>query len=422
VTLIRSARHRVVLARSTVLAIVLAAVVGQLHAQGDVTPTVHIELAPTEQHYRARIEQSAVESSTQYRQWLGPSSHPAITFTTSVGSSGVDGAPNTIVLDLPWRTADPMMEVEAQVAYGLAMQYWPHDAGNASFVNGLSWYLQSHLVERLFNIGYARPGHSIDGVRLFGGFVPWGFESLRLSRWRGGLAWERFASSVQPRLWPPGERRLPREVNPSAVRGALAFASLERYLGWPVLQGALRTLAGTMSQTRLTREHAAAVVGAAAGQDLTWFFDVAFDQTVLIDYAVTQLHSSDVSETCSSERCYRTGVTVVRLGKGLFTGTSHAPVAGYDAGQGMSILVDFGGGHTAMARWDGRAAERRFDFESTAPAASAQLNPDGTLLLDPTPLDHSRYTTSRNNTPMAKWVSRWVVWLQNAMLTCAMLV
>jgi hypothetical protein len=164
------------------------------------------------------------------------------------------------------------------------------------------------------------------------------------------------------------------------------------------------------------------VISAAAGQNLTWFFDVAFDPAVRIDYALTALTSERQPEGCVARDCFRTRVTVTRLGDGLFTGSTRATVGEYESGSGIGVRVVFEDGQSAVAWWDGRATQRIFEFEAPARAVFARLNPEGTLLLDATPLDHVRYLTPKTNVPLYKWVGRWLVWLQDALLTYAMLV
>jgi hypothetical protein len=364
-------------------------------AQAPRIPEVDIQLPASHARYRERIERAAVESLTQYEQWLGPPPAGPLTITTERPHSGIDGR-RVVAIDVPWRTSDSMMEVEAQVAFAIAMVYWPQRAGDdVSIARGLSWYLQGRVVERLFNVAYARPGHSSDGLRFFGGYVPWGLPALRLSRWSDA-------------------RR--------SDRGAAAFAALERYLGWPVLQGGLKTLAAAAPEARLVRSHVNAAISGAAGQDLTWFFDVAFDPAVRLDYAVTSLVSEPAPDGCAGRGCFHTRVSAARLGDGLFTGSSLPPLGNFDSGGAIHICVAFEDGQHATARWDGRAAERVFEFESPARAVSVRMNPEGDLLLDATPLDHTRYITPQTNVPLGKWVGRWLVWLQDAVLTFTMLV
>jgi hypothetical protein len=46
----------------------------------------------------------------------------------------------------------------------------------------------------------------------------------------------------------------------------------------------------------------------------------------------------------------------------------------------------------------------------------AHLDPARVLLLDANYLDNRLALSPASNVPIAKWVARWVVWLQDAML------
>jgi hypothetical protein len=351
-------------------------------------PDIRLDLNRGAERYRDRIDAAIKESITAYEQWLGPLTRKPIATT----------APN-----LPWRSPHPFMEVEAHVAYAIALRYLGRgDSGDTTVARSLSWYLQSRVVERLFNVQFGALAHSTDGARFFGGYIPWAQPSLRLSRWTAGLALD-------------GVHRLPPSVDAETQRGALAFGSLERYLGWPALQGALQTLATTATDAPLTLDRVTDVVSAASGQDLRWFFDQAFDPAVTFDYAIESLRTSPGS--CAGTSCYRSEVTATRNGTGQFTGSSRPPVGEYESGQAMTLRVIFEDGQESTARWDGRATRRIFAFESLAPAAAVRLDPKGVLLLEATPLDYVHASSPRSNMPVAKWVARWLVWLQDAMLT-----
>lgn len=353
--------------------------------QGPETPGLEVRLHPSEQEYDERVRRTARASLELYEEWLGKIPGGPIELASREALGTASPQPHQVVVDLPWRTADSTMEVEAAVASAIALRYWPHAAADEAFARGLAWYLQSRVVEHVFNLTFARPGHSAEGLRLFGGFVPLGFPTLVMSRWSDQLARE---------------------------RGAVAFAALERYLRWPVLQGGLATLAASMNEAPLTPDHANQVLSRAAGQDLTWFFETSFAAAMPIDYALNVAGSTP----CATPSCYRTSVTVLRNGA-PFTGSSQPRVGPYDSGTAVGVEVRFGDGQTATARWDGRDARRTFEFESPSPAVSARLDPEGALLLDPTPLDHSWSAQPQTNVPITKWVARWMVWLQHAMLT-----
>jgi hypothetical protein len=349
---------------------------------------VEIILTPAHEHHRDRVVRAAAESLTQYELWLGRRLTERLTIRDTAPGDAARSAGDVLV-DLPWLAAPGTMEVEAAVAHAIAMQYWPHDDRTATFVTGLASYLQGRVVERLFNAAMAQPGHSVEGARFFGGQVPWSFRSLRISRWGDSVRRERLAA---------------------------AFAALERYLSWPVLQGALRALAADAQHTSVSVVRAVDVLGAAAGQDLRWFFESALGSRATVDYGLTNLVTGP-SDACGSAPCVRSRVTVQRHGNAAFTGTSLAPAGPYESGKGIVVEMRFADGTNVVATWDGRAAERTFEFESAVPASAVRLDPEGTLLLDPTRSDHSLNATPDTNVSVTKWIARWLVWVQDAMLT-----
>jgi hypothetical protein len=288
------------------------------------------------------------------------------------------------------------------------------DPNAALMIDSAAWYLQSRVVEDLFDYAFLRTAHSADGVRLFGGAVPWPVPSLRLSRWTAGLGRGGFIRA-HPR--PSALRRLPADVTPEVVRGALAFGTLERYLGWPALQGALYVWAQRAAEPELTREEIERTIAAATGQDLAWFFSVAFDAARRFDYAIATLSSERAApRQCDRDPCFLTAVRVERLGDAAFNGSSREPEGKFESGDALEVRVSFADGQQASARWDGRQASKTLVFESQTPAVAAEVDPEGVLLLDENRLNNVRRLTSVSNVPTRRWVVRWMVWLEDAML------
>lgn len=418
--ILRRRWHRLAIAAAVLSA---AAGVAALEAPPSASESrVSIVLSRGNEHYRARIALAARESIGQLERWLGARLRSPLTISDA--AAPVTGGRDAIIpVRLPAYAAPELMEIEMQVAYGVARRYWHAgaEASRANLADGLSWYLQSRIVEHLFNIGFSRPAHSADGIRLFGGHVSWAFPSLlssRASRGVGRNVFLRGHASGDVGGPAPFEPRLAPGITAATVRSALAFATLERLIGWPVLQSALSELARE-PDVPLTASRVGGVVSAVAGRDLAWFFEAAFDSAIRIDYGIESFESVPAGG-CATTPCFHARVDIVRKGDGRFTGTSQPPLGPYDAGDGIRLLVTFEGGQRASATWDGRAERRRVEFETSAAIASAHLNPDGTLLLDPTPFDHARYATPQSNVPILKWAARWAVWLQHAMLTVAM--
>jgi hypothetical protein len=107
------------------------------------------------------------------------------------------------------------------------------------------------------------------------------------------------------------------------------------------------------------------------------------------------------------DRLYRTTVVARRLGAGQFP---------------VDVLVTFSDGHQERERWDGRSRWQNFSYDRPARAVSAQIDPERVLLLDTNFTNNSRTLTPANDEAATKWSLRWMIWLQDLLMTCAFLV
>lgn len=377
-------------------------------------PAIDIRLGPSHERFRPRIDLAARESSALLSEWLGPVARPALV----VADHHDAGA--SAVVELPWRSAPATMDIESQVAYGLAHYWWPawsNDQATRIAANGVAWYLQSRIVERLYDFTYFNPGHDADALRFFGGVIPWEFPLLRMRRDTAGLGRPEFLRGQGARGWQQPGRRLPTSLEHQSIRMALAFGSLERLVGWPALQGALAASAREARANAMSAERLVAILGEATGRDVAWLFELARNPVASVDYAI----GSFAFGPCPAAACILTRVTVNRLGDGIFSGSSRPPDGGYDSGDAVVVRVAFVDGQQAEARWDGRRTTKVFEFESPAAPSGAQLDPDRMMLLDVNAINHNRLAVPATNVPIGKWVARWLVWVQDAALSYASL-
>lgn len=377
-------------------------------------PEVQWQVSHLREADRVRVDAASRESVARLSEWLGPSPHRLITIT----DAQTEQAPDQVVVAPPLWSSPASMEIESQVAFALAQQWWPQHAGaeRDAMNAGIAWYLQSRIVERVFDLKFLADGYSLESSRFFGGTLPWSYRLLRLNRWTAGVARDRFLARVPAS---DSSRRLPPGIDASVARAAVAFATLERHLGWPALQGALRALADRHRANQLPPPAFATALGDAVGQDLSWFFSSAFTPAVNYDYAVVRLSSEPLSEPCSgvTSQCIRSVIEVERIGEGVFSGRSAPAIGGYESGDAIALEVTFADGQIATTRWDGRAAVRRFEFDGPSPVAHAEIDPEGVLKLDVNPLNNRKSVSPQSNVPVTKWVAQWLVWLQLAALT-----
>lgn len=334
--------------RRWALALIIGSATPILTAQAP--PIPGIELSARNDAVRDRMDAAARLAVPSYREWLGSPPFDRV----AVRDSGTADSPG-------------QMLVESHVAKEIARAWLARVAGNDAWKDGAAEYLQSRIVEQLFDRRYFLKAYRYEGDCWFGCHVPWSYRSLPLSRWA--------------------------VISFSSAHGA--FASLERELGWPTLQGALRIAASSGTDP-------VAAMSEAIGRDLTPVFQAAATGDALrgapwIDHAIGDV--SSIPASCPTP-CYRTEVAILSGGPVPFP---------------LTVRVSFADGKIIAARWDGR--RNRLEFESATPAVAAHLDPDRVFLLDRNPLNNARVPPRETNVPVTKWMARWIVWLQDAMLT-----
>jgi hypothetical protein len=334
--------------------------------------TVHLDT--TDQSMRRRAEFAARESIASYSNWLGPREIQVLEVT-----------------GLPWRSSPETMDVESMVAYEAARLWWRDRFDDVPLVDGIAWYLQSRVVEHLYDLIWERPGHSSEAVRFFGGSIPWSLPTLRLSRWNGGLAraeWRHAAGR-----WPLPGRRLPSSVDAPAIGVAMALASFEHAAGWPTVQAALSGAAESQSSGRPLAD----VLNDAAGLPIVTATAAAGDVAI----------AAVIDSPCADRPCRITRVVVVR----------DEPLIGVQA----PLRIDFSDGQFVEAELGPGTSIRELVFESAAPYTQVRLDPDRTVLADVNLLNNVRLASPASNVPIAKWVARWMIWLEDVMLSSSAL-
>lgn len=318
--------------------------------------------APMAQSPDARGDRATRESLLMLEQWLGSPSSPQ---AASRLSSVFPESPVT-------------MDVESIAALTIARRWWPQPTTAMS--EGAAIYLQSRVIARLFDLSFGRAGHSADAIHLFGGTYTIAFPQLRFDGPRAGLGRE--------------------GLGVPADRAALAFASLERLVGQPRLIGALRTVIERKpsSDADIIRE-----LSESLGQDTSWLFD-ATGLSTSMNYAIGAV----AIDGCVPAPCERVTVDARREGAGSF--------------HPIEVRVDFVDGQSASTMWDGKGESRRFTFEGPARPARVRVDPDFVNLLDDNLIDQHLEMDGVTNASVAKWIARWMVWLQNAMLAYSAIV
>jgi hypothetical protein len=137
------------------------------------------------------------------------------------------------------------------------------------------------------------------------------------------------------------------------------------------------------------------------GRNLGWFFDEVYRSSDVFDYGVETLNTTRESGS------HRTNVIVRRFGEAVFP---------------VDVKVTFEGGKDVVEQWTGRERWKLYTYLRAEAAVSAQVDPRRVLLLDVNYTNNSRTLQPRGQDAAAKWSMKWMVWLQDALMTWGMLI
>lgn len=294
-----------------------------------------------------------------------------------------------------WWTAPAAMAPEFAVARVVSRRYWERVVDTRAlppwFVGGLSEYSARRAVSKIVDERYFAIYRSRAEGRYFGGFVP---RDLR----------------APLRHEDEGD---PVGTNTLEARTLLTLGTLERWTGRPVFDAIMTEFVRASSGTQPTLDDFAHVAMRVSGQDLSWLFDATLKGSGVFDYGL-----GNVESTRQSDGSYRTTITVRRLGDGIFSGANAAADGPFEHGRGIALQTTFADGETVRDNWDGRSRERTFEYRSPSRALSAEVDPDRVLLLD---LNRSNngvaLETTAARSAATRWSARWMLWLEDALLT-----
>ncbi len=389
-----------------------------------------------ERHFRAT--EAALE---HYGKWYGAYPYGHITVVDPAWKSGSGGMEYPTLFTAGTRLFSPFGggSPEGVTIHEAGHQFWYGIVGNNEFEHAwLDEGLNTFSTARVVDVEYG-PTKLVErylkppGTDL-GGFLPWMFDDLTGNRAVQGNRLDRAVRSSVRTADPqstPTFRYFPTEAsNLSYGKTAQWLSTLERHLGWQTLQPILSSFFERYEFGHPRPEEFFAVVDEIADQDLTWYFDQVHRRSLVFDYAVDSVKSfaaapqgmvedggglvysdgkhdpegdgergSDGSAHNNTQ--YRTEVVVRRHGGGLFP---------------VDVLRVFEDGAHARVRWAGEARWKLFTDRRPSKLAYAAVDPERVLLLD---LEYTNNSKLREPDQLAagKWASKWMVWLQDLLMT-----
>ena len=333
-----------------------------------------------------------------YGEWFGPYPYGYVTIVDPAYRSDSGGMeyPTLFTAGSRWIAPRAVTQPEGVTVHEAGHQFWygivaTNEFEHAWMDEGLNTFSTARTIAAASNPNY-------HAQRYFGGFVPWVFRDIPLTRETDGnrLAGYRTAAESDAqatptfRYWPGTAGAI------TYNKTALWLNTLERHLGWPTLQKGMSAYFERWKFRHPVPDDFFQALNEVSGQDLTWFFNEAYRGSNTFDYAVQEFSSERVGDR------YRTIVVARRFGEAFFP---------------VDVVTTFRGGAQARERWDGRERRRIFVYERAERALTAQVDPARVLLLDVNYTNNSRTLEPRTDQATLKWSLKWMVWLQDLMLT-----
>jgi len=338
-----------------------------------------------------------------YGEWYGPYPYGHITIVDPAYQSGAGGMeyPTLFTAGTRWIAPRLVTRPEGVTVHEAGHQFWYGIVGNNEFED--AWMDEGF---NQFSTARALAAASTPDFyeqRYFGGFVPYVFRDMRLTREvdENGLSSYRSVAKREAQST-PSFRYFPTAAGGiSYSKTALWLNTMERWLGWPMLQ---RIMSAHFARWRFAHPKPKdffETANATSGRDLTPFFDEVYRSSNVFDYGIQDLRSAaDGAQT-------RTTVVVRRFGEAIFP---------------VDVATTFVSGERVVEHWDGRDRSKLFTYERSSRAVSAEVDPDRVLLLDVNWTNNSRTTAPEGPRAATKWSLKWMVWLQDLLLSWAALV
>ena len=356
---------------------------------------------------------TAAQSADRLAAWLGALPFDRLTIVDVPAHANLAGVayPRVAITSSPLWTTRREFAAERALTVAIARQYAlalaSGDSNDAWFAEGLASYLATRAIHEIFE------GRYFLTLRYFGGHVPHSLRAILMS-----------PNPLDPR---PRVVDLPEVVEPRdapwrlahgddldrAHRVTIALHTLERFIGWPALQAALRAFFESDAGASRTLHDFVAVLSEQRGSDLTWFFEQALRAGAEFDYAVT-----DFISAASGDR-WAVTAGVRRLGEATFDGTILPRSAG--PAHSLPVIVRFADGSEVTEWIDGRDREWRFEYSAASPGRLASVDPNTILIGDADRANNTRVLDAPANPVGVRLAFNWLAWLQDAMLTCTAL-
>jgi hypothetical protein len=338
-----------------------------------------------------------------YGEWYGAYPYGHITIVDPAYQSGAGGMeyPTLFTAGTRWIAPARVITPEGVTVHEAGHQFWYGIVGNNEFEDawmdeGFNTFSTARAIAQAYDPNYL-------AVRYFGGFVPWVFKDIALSRETEGnrLAGYRRDAESDAQSTPTYQYFPQSGGNITYNKTALWLNTMERWLGWPALQTILSTHFERWKFKHPSPRDFFDVTTDVLGRNIGWFFDQVYRSSNAFDYGVQELRSTRDHDQ------FHTTVVVRRYGEAMFP---------------VDVLVTFQNGERVTEHWEGRDRWKLYTYDRAVQARSAEVDPNRVLLVDINLTNNSRTLEPKGRAAATKWSLKWMVWLQDCLLSWASLV
>jgi hypothetical protein len=341
-----------------------------------------------------------------YGEWYGAYPYGHITIIDPAYQSGAGGMeyPTLFTAGTRWLQPERVGDPEDVAIHEAGHQFWYAIVGNNEFEDawmdeGINTFSEARVMGT-----WNTPTRL--SLRYFGGFIPYVFNDVITNR---DFDWNRFAgyrrAAKSDAQSTPSYRYYP--GTGAAItynKTALWLNTMERWLGWPVLQRVLSTHFDRSKFRHPTPQNFFDTANEVSGRDLGWYFDQVYRGSNVFDYGIQDLRSDKDGDR------YRTLVAVRRYGEAIFP---------------IDVRVTFSDGQRVVEHWDGKDRWHLYTYERPQQAIAAETDPEHVLMLDVNVTNNSRTLKPLDALgPRAatKWSLKWMVWLQDCLLSWSLFI
>jgi hypothetical protein len=341
-----------------------------------------------------------------YGEWFGAYPYGHITIVDPAFQSGAGGMeyPTLFTGGTRWFAPEHSDDPEDVVIHEAGHQFFYGIVGSNEFEDawmdeGLNTFGEARALMAWYSPMYLQQ-------RYFGNFIPYVFKDVRLDR---EIYWNRFAGyrrnpKIDQQSTPSYEYYPGLGTQTTYNKTALWLNTFERWLGWPVVQRTLSTYFERWQFKHPKPDDFFAIANEASGRDLSPFFDQVYRSSNVFDYGIQELRSDREGDN------YRTTVVARRYGEATFP---------------IDVRVTFAGGQQVVEHWDGHDRWRQYTYDRPERAVTAEADPERVLLLDVNVTNNSKALGPRGELgteAATKWSLKWMIWLQDCLLSWSMFV